>query len=76
MNALTQEQQNYMEIITAQMKSTVEKHNISPEYFQANFKEIFTAVHNSYQEFLKGLLTDEEYKNRIFEASWKELRGE
>ena len=72
---LTLNQQNYIEIITAQIKSMVKKHNISEQVFEAHFAEIFTAAHNSYQEFLKGLLTDEEYKNRIFEASWNELKN-
>ena len=67
---------DYLEIITCQMKKTVEENNISQEYFQKHFVEIYTAVHNSYQAFLKGLLTDQEYKDRLFNKVWEELRAE
>ena len=76
MITLNKNQQDYLEIITCQMKKTVEKNNISQEYFQKHFIEIYTAVHNSYQKFLKGLLTNQEYKDRLFNKVWEELRAE
>lgn len=73
---LNKNQQDYLEIITCQMKKTVEENNISQEYFQKHFIEIYTAVHNLYQKFLKGLLTNQEYKDRLFNEVWEELRAE
>ena len=72
---LNENQKKYLDVISSIMAKIVKKHNISKEYFEANFIEIYTAVHNSYQNYLKGLLTDKEFKNKLFNELWEELRN-
>ena len=72
---LNKNQRDYLEIISDVLAKKVKENNISKEYFEANFNEIFMSAHNSYQNFLKGLITDEEYKNNVFEQLWNENRG-
>ena len=72
---LTENQKNYLEIITSQISKIAKQNNLSKEYIKDNFNEIFIAAHNSYQNFLKNLINDEDYKNKLFNITWNELRG-
>ena len=71
---LTQQQLQYLEALASHMKEIVEEHNIPQAEFEGNFVEILTASHNSYQRYLEGLLTDEEFRIKLSEAVWNEIR--
>lgn len=71
---VTQNQENYLEVILNVLKNTVKENNIPQEYFEEHFTEFFAAAHNAHQKFLKGLLNNKELKEQILEEIWNELQ--
>jgi hypothetical protein len=67
---LNENQQDYLNILISHIKKKVKEHKITPQEFKNNFNEIFTASHESYQNYIKGLLNDEEFKSKLAEDTW------
>lgn len=55
---LTQNQENYLEIITDKIAEISQKNNISEEYFKQNFDRIFLTVNKSFGNYLEKELNN------------------
>lgn len=71
--ALTDGQKTYLQIILDQITKIVKENELPREFVEKYFFVIFTEVHNSYQNFLKGLMTNEEFKKELAEKIWNEF---